>query len=159
MIDKTDRWSFSVPPDADIDSESETPRLSISIPDEVINYAINECVSSSISPPPKTQITSTTDVILITSIEDTTEYIIPSKSAYDARRIWKRARIPHYSIVRDIETKLVNWAFKYAQLKIVDNKIQMISWITHSKCICSSTWSAFIKWMLCACLSDTDRIT
>jgi hypothetical protein len=141
MIDTKDkelnrRWSLSVPASPKLSSknmfESQTPRLTIDIPNEEKETYEDE--SPSFSPSPTNYVIGSYDLTFCSSIDDITIYVIPSKDAYDARRIWKRARISHSSNVRDID----------------------ISWITHSNCICSSTWSTFLKWMLCACSSNSN---
>jgi hypothetical protein len=154
------RWSLSVPASPRLSPknmfESQTPRLTIDIPAEEKETYEEE--SPSFSPSPTNYVNSPHEVKLISAANDMLRYTIPSKDAYDARRIWKRARIPHYSNVRDIETRLISWAFKHAQIKVVDDTITKISWLTHSNCICTSTWSAFIKWMLCASSSDSNLV-
>ncbi len=151
------RWSLSVPPSPRLSPkqlfECDTPRLTIDIPGEEKD-AFEEN-SPSVSPSPPSHVFSPREVKLISSTDDTIRYMIPSKNANDARRIWKRARIPYYSNATEIETRLISWAFKHAQIKVVDDTIRTISWLTHSNCICTSTWSAFIKWMLCASSNES----
>jgi hypothetical protein len=91
--------------------------------------------------------------LLISSTSDITNYKCPPRISSDARKIWKSANIPRISNAREIEILLLNWAFTYASLEIRDRKIISINWQSKSNCRCQSTWKAFIKWILCACLS------
>jgi hypothetical protein len=123
------RWSFSIPntivapPPSPPLSPCDTPRVKIIIPEEkptqclsIIEQSFN--MSSHFN-----------GILLISSTYDNTSYSIPTKQTKDARKLWRSAKIPYSASAREIETKLIEWAFKYAQVKIVDDKIKEISWM------------------------------
>ena len=137
-----------------------TPRIQINIPEDNTDTifsldGFNDIVES--NPPSPKQLQNSIDFpiehLLEFSNTDNTQYKIPPRMAYDARKIWRYAKISKIAQIREIEPKLLDWAFTYANLKITNNKIQNIIWKTHSKCICSSKWTTFVKWMLCASIS------
>lgn len=92
------------------------------------------------------------DDLLISSYNDKTLYKKPSRKSSDARKIWKQAKIPKASVIHDIESLLLDWAFTHSFLEIEDKKIKSIIWRSKSNCRCQSTWPAFLKWILCASL-------
>lgn len=91
--------------------------------------------------------------LIISSPYDNKLYKQPSKKSFDARYIWKSAKIPSVSYIYNIECLLLNWAYTYADLEIIDTKINKIKWKSKSNCECESTWRGFLKWIICASLS------
>jgi hypothetical protein len=79
-------------------------------------------------------------------------YKRPDTNTIDVFHIWKNANIPKVASIQDIEILLLDWAHTYASLEIdeKDKKITKITWHLLNKTICISTWSAFIKWIICA---------
>jgi hypothetical protein len=137
-----------------------TPRLSIQLPKEnddcffSLDGFVDKVESNPPSPKPiKDSITFPIESLLTFPDTDKTLYKIPPRKAYDARKIWRYAKISQVAQIRQIELKLLDWAFTYANLKITDNKIEAIIWRTQSGCLCSSKWTTFIKWILCASLT------
>lgn len=169
---ETRRLSFSIPDDSKkLQSASVQPSappsspevpsltsgLSILLPEEnddvffsLDNF--NDIIESNPPSPNPIQdsINFPKESLLVFSNTDKTVYKMPSRKAYDARKIWRYAKISSISQIREIEIKLLDWAFTYANLKIINNKIESIIWKTHSGCFCSSKWVTFIKWILCA---------
>lgn len=92
--------------------------------------------------------------LLISSFSDKQLYRQPNKKSYDARKIWRYAKVSHNATIREIEMKLLDWAFTYASLVIENNTIKSITWNIHSGDKCASSWSAFLKWIICASLSN-----
>lgn len=92
------------------------------------------------------------DITFITFHDDPTLYEIPSKQSKAARYIWKQAGIDFFSTPREIEIKLLDWAYKNTCLEIKDNVITKIKWRIHNGIICSGNWNSFIRWILCASL-------
>jgi hypothetical protein len=137
-----------------------TPRLSLQIPEEnddcifSLDGFVDEIESNPPSPKPfKNSIDFPIEFLLTFPDTDKTLYKIPPRKAQDARKIWRYAKISKVAQIRQIELKLLDWAFTYANLKIIDNKIQAIIWRTHSGCLCSSKWTTFVKWIICASLA------
>jgi hypothetical protein len=88
--------------------------------------------------------------LLLTYSYDMKLYRIPSQKSYDARKIWLMAGIPAMVTARHAEYLLLNWAYTYATLEIVDKQIVSIKWKTASNSMCVSPWKIFVKWLLCA---------
>ena len=95
--------------------------------------------------------------LLISSPLDTTLYKAPKSG--DAVMIWKYAKIPAQACIREIESGLIDWAFTYATLEVIEGHISKVIWTTQSECKCSSSWSAFIRWILCASVSTNSNIS
>jgi hypothetical protein len=91
--------------------------------------------------------------LLISSLLDKTIYKCPPRKSFDARKIWKLAKIPQRTYIRNIEILLLDWAFTYAVLEISGKKIVKITWTSKSNCRCESTWAAFVRWIVCASVS------
>lgn len=91
--------------------------------------------------------------LYVTSNLDKTVYFMPPKTSGDTRKIWRYAKIPAWAFARDIEIQLIDWAYTYADLVIEDRQIKKITWTTKSNSKCSSTWTAFIRWIICSTLS------
>jgi hypothetical protein len=157
---KQRRLSFSVPDDVKkITSTQETftARLPILIPgeeDDVFFFLenCNDIVETFPINPIQTSLDSR-DVLLITT-ENPKLYRIPPNTTADTRRIWIHANIPQAARIRDIEMKLLDWAFTYANLEIIDKKITWIDWKLGNT-TCGSTWSAFLKWILCGSIGES----
>lgn len=92
-------------------------------------------------------------ILLVTEDNDTKLYKIPPRIAKSARKIWKRAGLFMAATSREIELKLLDWAFNNARLEIKDKNITKIFWKINNGAICSGTWTSFIRWMLCATYS------
>jgi hypothetical protein len=144
----TNRFSFSIPEDSPPTPPS-TPRLTIHIPEEKDDLELE-----SNPPTPKQPILDFSKEELLTSSTSNQIYKRPSKKSGDARKVWKYAKIPSIATIREIEMKLLDWAFTYASLEIIDKKIRLITWRSHSNCLCSSSWTAFLRWILCASTSS-----
>jgi len=91
--------------------------------------------------------------LLIYSERDLNVYKKPPRKSFDARKIWKQAKIPKTANIYIIESLLLDWAFSHAYLEIKDKKIKKIKWISKSQCRCESTWHAFLKWIVCSTVS------
>jgi hypothetical protein len=167
------RLSFSVPdsnkqgftnpiptPLSSPENKEFTPRITITIPEETddIIFSLDGFSDVIESNPPSPQHIQTSidfpkEELLIFLNTDTKIYKIPSKKSKDARKIWRYAKINNVAQINEIESKLLDWAFTYANLKITNKKIEAILWKTHSGCLCSSKWSTFVKWIICATLT------
>lgn len=90
--------------------------------------------------------------LIINSKMDISFYKIPINRRSDPYRIWNEAGIPELETLYRIETSLLDWANKFAELKISDGKITKIKWKSNSGYEVNSSWPAFIKWILCASL-------
>lgn len=84
------------------------------------------------------------------------QFKIPTIKAKDARDIWMKSGLDDISSFNDIQDKLINWVSSFAEIEHNDdiNKTQ-ITWRTETGCKCVSTWYNFIRWILCASISDT----
>jgi hypothetical protein len=140
--------------DSYIDS---VPKLSILIPNEVEggeSFKLDKGDNIESNPPTPNSIDPvlpfSKEWLYVTSNLDKTVYFMPPKTSGDARKIWRYAKIPAWSFIRDIEIQLIDWAYTYANLYIEDRQIKKITWMTQSNSKCSSTWPAFIKWIICA---------
>jgi hypothetical protein len=168
------RLSFSIPednkkltpkpvpptPPSTPENKEFTPRITISIPEETddIIFSLDGFSDVIESNPPSPQSIQTSidfpkEELLIFLNTDTKIYKIPSRKSKDARKIWRYAKINNVAQINEIESKLLDWAFTYANLKITNKKIEAILWRTHSGCLCSSKWSTFVKWIICATLT------
>lgn len=86
---------------------------------------------------------------------DIKQFKIPSTKIKDARCVWLDAGLEDKASFNDIEDKLLIWTTKFAESDVnEDGNIIRITWITESGCKCVSSWYNFIRWILCACLSD-----
>lgn len=166
--ERSTRFSFSIPnddpfktppvppPSPHISSTTETPspRLTLLIPEEKDEDFELESFELESNPPTPTNIQPTLDFskesLLISSPSNTQIYKRPPRKAHDARKVWRYAKIPSAATIREIEYKLLDWAYTYAALEITDKKIKKITWRTHSNCVCSCAWGTFIKWIICA---------
>ncbi len=151
----------SAPPSSPQLEPVPTERLTIQVPDDDFYLDLNENSYHSSDEEKETQIKDiqtslgfSKEDLLITSLADKTLYKCPPQKSFDARKIWKLAKIPRHAYIRDIETLLLDWAFTYAVLEISDKKIVNITWKSKSNCRCESTWPAFLRWMLCATVSS-----
>lgn len=149
-ISDSRRFSFSIPndiPPAPPPSPHIEPQLTIRIPEE-------KDMELESNPPTPTNIQPTLDFskesLLISSIYDKKIYRCPPKKSIEARKVWRYAKIPSTATIHEIEYKLLDWAFNYASLEIVDTKIKYITWRSDSNCSCTSNWTTFLKWIICA---------
>jgi hypothetical protein len=78
----------------------------------------------------------------------------PPKSSKDAYNVWKDAKLPKYASKSLIESELTKWAIQNAFINSTSNSDTsewIITWKTKSDVSCTSKFTTFIKWMLCAC--------
>ncbi len=78
----------------------------------------------------------------------------PPKSSKDAYNVWKDANLPKYASKLLIESELTKWAIQNAFINSTcnpDTSEWIITWKTKSGVSCTSKFTTFIKWMLCAC--------
>jgi hypothetical protein len=161
------RFSFSVPtaestaetlanPKSELDIVESEQSVSIQFPDDTYFYYYDD--DSSLPPAPSNiqdSLTFPKELLFTTSELDNTIFKIPPYNSYDARKIWECARIPSIATIRLIETLLLDWAYTYASLEIVNNSIKRITWKSTSGCVCHSKWPTFVHWMICASVSNT----
>jgi hypothetical protein len=161
IIDKTPTAPPSSPqlsPQLEADSKQQ---LTIDIPldsefylDEIIGV---ECSDDDAEVPIK-DIQNSLDFskseLMISSTQDKTLYKIPPRKSFDARKIWRIAKIPRVAVIHDIESLLLDWAFTNAYLEIYNKKIKKIIWKSKSNCRCESNWKAFLQWIVCASQSQ-----
>lgn len=84
------------------------------------------------------------------------KFKIPSIKVKDARYIWISADIDDVASYNEIETKLLKWAEKYAEIKIERKGYGLIiTWKSVSGCVCTAKWYSFVRWILCASLTDS----
>jgi hypothetical protein len=96
-------------------------------------------------------------MLLTSSRKNKSVYKKPSLTSGDARKLWEDAGIPTLTYMYTIEEKLLNWALNHAHLEIKDMKIQRIIWESpSSKCICKSSWNAFLRWIICASSGESN---
>lgn len=135
------------------------PALSILIPkeDEREPYKLDRGAEVESNPPTPKSIDSvlpfSKEWLYVTSNLDKTVYFMPPKTSGDTRKIWRYAKIPAWAFARDIEIQLIDWAYTYAELVIEDRRIKKITWTTKSNSKCSSTWPAFVRWIICSTFS------
>jgi hypothetical protein len=91
--------------------------------------------------------------LIITEKYDTKLYKIPPKTSLDAHTIWKAANIPQMANLYTIEWRLLDWAYTYADIFINNKKVIRVQWKSANKSLCEASWSAFLKWIMCACNS------
>lgn len=166
FLNRSRQFSFSIPDDSDFKVDEELNSLlstsktalfidpPITSEEDTSNYTffyetddeqealIMNDIQSSLTFP-KTE-------LLLSSKNDKVFYKMPSKSAKDVYTIWKAARIPRAATRYNIEILLLDWAHTHATLEIVDKRIAYIKWKSVNNSICEATWSAFLKWFLCA---------
>jgi hypothetical protein len=84
------------------------------------------------------------------------KFKIPSPKVKDARQIWISADIGDIASYNEIETKLLKWAEKFAEIK-TERKGHgvIITWKSASGCVCTAKWYSFVRWILCASLTDS----
>lgn len=78
----------------------------------------------------------------------------PPKSSKDAYYVWKDANLPKYASKSLIESQLTKWAIQNAFINSTSNhdiSEWTITWKTKYNTSCTSKFTTFIKWMLCAC--------
>lgn len=150
----------SAPPSSPQQEPIPTQRLTIQIPDDDFYLDLNDNSYNSSDDEKDEPIKDiqgslgfSKEDLLISSIRDIMLYKCPPRKSFDARKIWKLAKIPRRAYIREIETLLLDWAFTYAVLEISGKKIVKISWTSKSNCHCQSTWPAFIRWIVCASVS------
>jgi hypothetical protein len=147
--------SIQVPP-APPPSPTQRPTIEISDEDSYLNlHSYNSSDDEKEEPIKDIQgsLGFSKEDLLISSTRDIMLYKCPPRKSFDARKIWKLAKIPRRAYIREIETLLLDWAFTYAVLEISGKKIVKISWTSKSNCHCQSTWPAFIRWIICASVS------
>jgi len=128
------------------DDDDEAPIINVTIQPLIENEEISESI-----PSPIHVVDTIKAGLLISSPLDTTLYKVPKSG--DVVNIWKYAKIPAQACIRDIESGLIDWAFTYATLEVTEGRISKVIWTTQNDCKCSSSWSAFIRWILCASIS------
>lgn len=145
-----------IPPSSPENNTLHTPRVTIEIPKDTfsldysddennfINYHIQDI--QTILKFPKTE-------LLTFDKLPPKNYRRPSTKSIDARHIWTTAKIPKIASIHHIELLLLDWAHTYASLEITDKKITKITWPSKSNAQCIASWSSFIKWIICACIS------
>ncbi len=86
------------------------------------------------------------------------KFKIPSTKVKDARQIWIAADIGDIASYNEIETKLLKWAEKAAELRVDKGRGHglIITWKSASGCECTAKWYSFIRWILCASLSGAE---
>lgn len=136
-----------------------TPKLSILVPDND-DFYLDATDNLPSSDDEETQINDIQNSLnfskqdlIISPDNDKTLYKLPPRKSYDARHIWKMSKIPRVAYIRDIEWLVLDWAFTYAHLEISNKKIKSITWKSKSKCLCKSSWQAFLHWLICATFS------
>ena len=77
-------------------------------------------------------------------------YKIPKNVSSDVHKIWKAAKIPEIDTMYQIERQLFEWASINATLELRNTKIISIKWKSSSGYGFKSSWTAFIKWIICA---------
>jgi hypothetical protein len=84
------------------------------------------------------------------------KFKIPSLKVKDAQQIWISADIGDIASYNEIETKLLKWAEKCAEIRCEKKGHGLIiTWKSASGCVCTAKWYSFIRWILCASLTDT----
>lgn len=161
---QSDEQTFYIPPAPPTSPQLESQQLAIKVPDDDFYIDLSEfCYHSSEDDSDndseeeikdiQNSLAFSKDDLLISSLSDKTPYKCPPRTSFDARKIWKTAKIPQVAYIRDIESLLIDWAFTYAVLEISGKNIVRISWKSKSNCRCHSTWHAFLQWILCATIS------
>jgi hypothetical protein len=148
----------SPPPSPTLQSAETDSRVAILIPDDDDFYldrsdAVSPNIAVSDAAPLKDlqgAIDYPKECLLITPPDNTFLYTMPPPSTADTRHIWIQAHIPKRACIRDIEYLLLDWAYTYAHLEIVDRRVKYIAWPTSSGCVCQATWAAFLRWIICA---------
>ncbi len=86
------------------------------------------------------------------------KFKIPSMKVKDARQIWIAADISEVASYNEIETKLLKWAEKSAELRVDKGRGHglIITWKSASGCSCTAKWYSFVRWILCASLSGDE---
>ena len=96
---------------------------------------------------------------LVSAGMDNKKFTIPSLKVKDARQIWISADIADVASYNEIETKLLKWAGKNAEIRTEQNKRSehglIITWKSVSGCSCTAKWYSFVRWILCASLTDS----
>ncbi len=90
------------------------------------------------------------ELLLITQRNNTFLYTMPEPASADVRSIWIQAHIPKRACIQDIEYLLLDWAYTYAHLEIVDKYVKYVVWPTSGNCVCQASWPAFLRWIICA---------
>jgi hypothetical protein len=119
-------------------------RLTLLIPENTYTISIPDTIQNNLQ--------LSKEYLLISSKLNTKLYKQPPEKSYDARKIWICAQIPSNATIRQIEIKLLDWAFIDAFLIIENNIIKSIKWNTYNG-YCTSTWNTFLKWIICASVS------
>lgn len=93
---------------------------------------------------------------LVSAGRNNKKFTIPSLKVKDARQIWISANIEDVASYNEIETKLLKWAEKNAEI-CCDKKGHglIITWKSASGCVCTAKWYSFVRWILCASLTDS----
>lgn len=87
---------------------------------------------------------------------DIKQFKIPSTKAKDARAIWIESGLDSVASFNDIQNNLLRWSTTFAEIDYNDNiNKTRITWKTESGCNCVSTWYNFIRWIICASISDS----
>lgn len=94
-------------------------------------------------------------LLTTTANTDKQIYKVPPPTSRDARQIWMKASIPNMATIRTVERRLLDWALTNAILQITDGSITHITWNTAHRCVCSSSWPAFLRWIICAASNNS----
>jgi hypothetical protein len=94
---------------------------------------------------------------LVSASRTDKKFKIPSIGVRDARQIWIAADISDVASYNEIETKLLKWAEKGAELRADKGRGHglIITWKSASGCACTAKWYSFIRWILCASLTES----
>jgi hypothetical protein len=95
---------------------------------------------------------------LVSSSRTDKKFKIPSMKVKDARQIWIAADISDVASYNEIETKLLRWAEKNAEVRLDNGRGHglIITWKSASGCSCTAKWYSFVRWILCASLSGAE---
>jgi hypothetical protein len=126
---------------------STTPEFEVAQLDNSLCYDPDLVEDKLIQDIPKSQ-------LLISSKTDISFHKIPKNKGCAAYKIWNEAGIPELETLHRIESSLLDWADKSAELEISDGKITKIKWKSCSGYDFQSSWTAFIKWILCASMCE-----
>jgi len=87
---------------------------------------------------------------LLSNPFDNRFYTMPPISSYDAYSIWRQAKIPERTILRTIETKLVDWMYEVASFEIEEYQILNITYSTKdNRTLHFTSWHVFLRWITC----------
>jgi hypothetical protein len=93
---------------------------------------------------------------LVSAGRNDNKFKIPSLKVKDARHIWVSANIGDIASYNEIETKLLKWAENNAEIRTEQKGHGLIiTWKSASGCVCTAKWYSFVRWILCASLTDS----